>query len=60
MFAKIIIDSALDLLIKKLEEKPEGKVTKFINFLFSEETQAKLAKVFGLYMAIAEELEDEK
>ena len=57
MFAKIIIDSALDLLIKKLEEKPEGKVTKFINFLFSEETQAKLAKVFGLYMAIAEEIE---
>ena len=57
MFAKIIIDSALDLLIKKIQDNPTGKASKFIRSITSEDMQAKFAKAFGPYMAIAEEIE---
>ena len=57
MFAQLLINSALDLLIKKIEAKPDGKGSKFISFLVSEETQAKVAKAFALYAEVAEKLD---
>lgn len=55
MFKKLILETALDLLIKVLEEKKDSKI---ISFLFADEMQNKVGIAFSLYSKVASELED--